>query len=96
MAMDSAQFVSKRGGLGYPGFLPVAEPVLMEPGRLMFEAIKSNDLEVRVIEALPWVLLRYFDLDWEWLIAEAIKHGLQNRLGFITTLARQVASEVEQ
>jgi len=52
-----------------------------------------RDLEPRLAEALPWVAWRYADLDWEWLVREAKLHDLQNRLGFIVVLARQVAEQ---
>ena len=50
-------------------------------------------MEVRVIEALPWLVVEYSDLDWEWLIREAKLRDVQNRLGFVVTLARQVAEK---
>jgi hypothetical protein len=43
------------------------------------------------VEALPWVLVRYPNLDWWWLLREAKADDLQNRLGFLVTLARQLA-----
>jgi hypothetical protein len=49
------------------------------------------ELEARVGEALPWVVWQYPDLDWTWLVAQAKLHDLQNRLGFVVGLAREVA-----
>jgi hypothetical protein len=53
----------------------------------------ATDVEVRVLEALPWLAVEYNNLDWEWLIREAKVRDVQNRLGFIVTLARQVAEK---
>ena len=55
-----------------------------------------RDLEPRLSEALPWVAWRYPDLDWEWLVRKAKLHDLQNRLGFVVALARQVAERKGQ
>ena len=46
-----------------------------------------------MLEALPWVAIKYHNLDWEWLIREAKVRDVQNRLGFVVTLARQVAEK---
>jgi hypothetical protein len=48
-------------------------------------------IDARVVEALPWVLLKYPDLDWAWLVREAKVDDLQNRLGFLVSVARQLA-----
>lgn len=39
------------------------------------------------------VSLAYFEthVDWNWLVLQAKQHDLQNRLGFVVTLARQLA-----
>jgi hypothetical protein len=37
-------------------------------------------------------LLKYPDLDWEWLISRAKLSNLQNRLGFLVALARETAA----
>jgi hypothetical protein len=37
------------------------------------------------------VLLKYPDLDWAWLLREAKVDDLQNRLGFLVSVARQLA-----
>ena len=50
-----------------------------------------DNLDVRLVEALPWILLRFPDLNWQWLVTSAKLHDLQNKLGFITTLARRIA-----
>lgn len=82
-------------GLGYPGFAHLrrmsgAESVL-NPAQLLLLALSQRRLDTRLAEALPWVMLRFPDLDWEWLVAEAKKADLQNRLGFLLSTARTTA-----
>ncbi len=47
-------------------------------------------LDARVAEALPWVAKKYAQPD-SWLVENARKFNLQNRLGFVVSLARRVA-----
>jgi hypothetical protein len=64
----------------------------MNPAALLGKALEMSDLETRLVEALPWVAWRHPDLDWTWLIARAKAGDLQNRLGFVVSLAREVAT----
>jgi hypothetical protein len=57
----------------------------------VLSALSSDCLESRASEALPWLLLTYSDLDWSNLINAAQEKRLQNKLGFVTCLARKVA-----
>jgi ABC-type phosphate transport system auxiliary subunit len=50
-----------------------------------------DGLEPRLVEALPWLLLHYEGLDSQRLVGAAKAQDLQNRLGFVVALARQVA-----
>jgi hypothetical protein len=75
--------------LGYPGFRQFRGGKSKNPALVLLAALAAPDLEVRVIEAPPWLAARYGDLDWTWLIREAKLRDLQNRLGFVVTLARQ-------
>ena len=43
-------------------------------------------------EALPWLVLAFPDLDWDWLVPRAKQRDLQNRLGYVVSLARGVAT----
>jgi len=40
---------------------------------------------------LPWLVLRYMPLDRGWLVPMAKVRDLQNRLGFVVALARELA-----
>jgi transcriptional regulator with XRE-family HTH domain len=82
--------------LGYPGYAYLRPHVAKKnPGEVLLTALAQNDLESRLVEALPWLPLRYWNMDFSWLVAHAKKFDLQNRLGFVVGLARQM-SETSQ
>lgn len=88
---DASALAAAVASLGYPGFHQLAGSPAHNPATVVLAAIGSSNIEIRVLEALPWLVLEYRNLNWEWLIGEAKLRDLQNRLGFIVTLARQVA-----
>src|SRR3989440_12238032 len=67
---DAAQLARQLSGLGYPGFAHL-RPRKTNPAAVVLEALLQKDLETRLAEALPWVLLSYPDLDWSWLVRRA-------------------------
>jgi transcriptional regulator with XRE-family HTH domain len=76
--------------LGYPGFAHLRRGAKrVNPAEFLLSALAQNNLEARVAEALPWVVLRYPDLPFDWLVREARVHNLQNRLGFVVTLEQR-------
>jgi hypothetical protein len=77
--------------LGYLRFLHLRGGRGNNPAVVLLAAVAASDVEIRVIEALPWLLVEYSDLDWDWLIRESKLRDVQNRLGFLVSLARQVA-----
>jgi hypothetical protein len=78
--------------LGYPGFAYRRKPgAKKNPAELLLRALSLDDLDPRLVEALPWLLLRFEDLDYETLAVWAKMRDLQNRLGFTVSLARMVA-----
>jgi len=83
--------VGDLAGLGYPGFAHVASPRKCNPAEVVIAALMQQDLDLRVVEALPWILLQYADLDWDWTVKRAKLNDLQNRLGYVTQLARRFA-----
>jgi hypothetical protein len=88
---DSESLAKALANLGYPGFRHLRGGQSQNPAVILLAAISRNDLEVRVIESLPWLVVEYHDLDWEWLTREAKLRDAQNRLGFVVTLGRRVA-----
>ena len=61
------------------------------PAEVLLAALRQKDLPVRVVEGLPWVVLHHPDLDWKWLVERAKVHNVQNRLGYVLTLALGMA-----
>jgi transcriptional regulator with XRE-family HTH domain len=92
-AWDSSSLAAGLASLGYPGFRQLTGVEHQNPATLLLAATAASDVEVRVVEALPWLAVEYDNLDWEWLIRETKLRDIQNRLGFIVTLARQVAQK---
>ena len=58
---------------------------------LLLSALGNDNLESRLVEALPWVVLKFPNLDWRWLTQAARMRDLQNRLGYVTSVARRLA-----
>jgi hypothetical protein len=78
--------------LGYPGYAYRKRPgSLSHPAEVLLSGLALDDLEPRLVEALPWLLLHYEGLEVDRLVANAKARNLQNRLGFVVALARQVA-----
>ncbi len=84
-------FKESLGELGYPGFAYLRPGAAMNPAELLFRALDQQNLDARVVEALPWLPFRFPDMNWGWLVAEAKLHDRQNRLGFVTVVAMELA-----
>jgi len=85
-------FEAQLARLSYPGYAYRKRPGPMRhPAEVLLAGLAFDDLEPRLVEALPWLLLRHEGLDVGRLVAEAKARDLQNRLGFMVALARQVA-----
>lgn len=80
----------KLAGLGYPGFEHVRSNAGANPAEVVLAAVVKRDLDARLVEALPWVLSAYPDLNWEWLRDRVKLQNAQNRLGYVVHLAEQV------
>ncbi len=75
--------------LGYPGFAHLRHASKkLNPAEFLLTALSQRNLETRVAEGLPWLVFRYPDMDFEWLVLQARCRNLQNRLGFCVTLAK--------
>ena len=88
---DAQTLAEELAALGYPGFSYIRSRRRRNPAEVLLAALSQRDLESRLAESLPWVLLHYPELDQDWLVEQARLHNLQNRLGFVVTLAREVA-----
>ena len=91
---DPDQLAADLAGLGYPGFAYLRKGRSKgNPGELLLTALAQDRLEARLFEALPWLVLKHWEMDTEWLVKEAKLHDLQNRLGFVVSLARNARSK---
>ena len=87
-------FAQELANLGYPGLAHYqnGEPS-WNPAQLLMLALAQNQLDRRLAEALPWLVFRYYQMDWQWVCREAKLQDLQNRLGFTLLLAKELAAQ---
>jgi hypothetical protein len=80
--------------LEYPGFVYLKKPgPRRNPAEVLLRALACDDLDPRLVEALPWLLLNFEGFDFRSLAEPAKLRDLQNRLGFVVSLAREVAEQ---
>ena len=87
---DPSRLARQLSGLGYPGFAHLRSEQT-NPAALMLQSLVQPDLEVRLTEALPWVLGTYPDLSWSWLMGQVKLKDVQNRLGFLVGMTKELA-----
>ena len=88
---DDQRLTELLAKLGYPGFSYLRTRTSgKHPFEFLLTALAQKSLDARVAEALPWVAVKYAQPDF-WLVENARKFNLQNRLGFVVSLARGVA-----
>jgi transcriptional regulator with XRE-family HTH domain len=88
--LDSDRLPGLLGALGYEPF-GYLRGRLLNPTAVLLSALRQKDLPSRVVEALPWLALRFPGLNWEWLVGRAKLHDVQNRLAYVVTLASELA-----
>jgi len=90
--VSNEEFAKALSALRYPGFAYLKARVRgKNPAEVLLEGLKQDSLESRLVEALPWLAMNYWDMDQGWLVRNAKLNDLQNRLGFVVTLAKQVS-----
>ncbi len=89
--INNQELVKSLAALNYPGYSHVKPSKLTNPVQVLFKALSSNNLEARLVEALPWLLFNFSDMQWQKLVDTVKLKDLQNRLGFLTSLARKLA-----
>ena len=95
--VDEQHLAESLARLGYPGFAYLRTHTLKKnPSEVLLMALTQESLAVRVAEALPWVALEYWQGASTWLVEQARKLNLQNRLGFVVSLARQISERNPQ
>lgn len=89
---DDGKLAAELAALGYPGLSHLKfRGRKKNPAELLLSALGKDNLDSRLVEALPWVVLKYPDLNWQWLSQAARVNDLQNRLGYVTSVARRLA-----
>lgn len=93
-AKDDKALASDLAALGYPGLSYLKPRRKRNPAEVMLSALMTKNLDSRLAEALPWLLLKHPDLNWDWLVRAAKINDLQNKLGFVTNVARRLAEKL--
>jgi transcriptional regulator with XRE-family HTH domain len=91
LSLNDEELKADLGALGYPGFSYLRGKPTRNPTQLLSYALNRADLDVRVVEALPWMASTFVNMDWDWLVGDAKQHDRQNRLGFVVTVAKKFA-----
>lgn len=92
--VDEDSLASDLAALGYPGLSHLRHRRKKNPAEVLLTAFSAKNLDSRLIEALPWVVLKFPNMDWEWLTGAAKINDLQNKLGFVTNVARRLAEKL--
>jgi transcriptional regulator with XRE-family HTH domain len=89
--VDDQRLTEMLARLEYPGFVYLTTKTHKKnPLEFLLTALSQQSLDARVAAALPWVALKFAKPD-SWLVENARKFNLQNRLGFVVTVAKRVA-----
>ena len=95
--VDANKLAHQLANLGYPGFAHLRSgSYKANPAMVILGALSQRNLETRLSEALPWVVGTYPNLRWDWLVQQAKLNDVQNRLGFVVDLAKQVAEKSQK
>ena len=90
--LDPRELTAQLASFAYPGFTHMKKASKpMNPAVLLAGALAHPDLDARLVEALPWVMSKFHDLDWDWLYAQCRLENQQNRLGYLVSLAMRLA-----
>ena len=95
ISVKNEELARDLGMLGYPKLAYLKSNRKKNPLEVLFLALKTGNLESRLVEALPWLVFTYPGIDWEKLYKLVKINDLQNRLGFVVCLARKLAVAVK-
>ena len=59
--------------LGYGGFAHLGRGRKLNPAEVLVRTLSARNVEARLVEALPWLLVSYPNLDWPWLVSAACR-----------------------
>lgn len=86
------QLTADLSALGYPGFSHYKPARRRKnPADVLLSALNADQRDARLMEAMPWLALEFYEMDWKTLTYAAKLHDLQNRLGFVTGVALEMA-----
>lgn len=91
---ENDTLASDLAALKYPGLSHLKSVRKKNPAEVLLSALSVENLDARLTEALPWILVKYADLDWQWLVSAAKVNDLQNKLGFLTSVASRFAEKL--
>jgi len=92
--LSSDQAAKALGALGYEPLAYLARGRRLNPAEVLVAVLRTDDVDARVVEALPWLLVRYSDLNWEWVVRSVKQDDGQNRLGFVLSLGKGLAESL--
>lgn len=97
-ALTDDQLAHDLADLGYTGFshLKRRRARRKNPADVLLSALNAPKRDARLVEALPWLVLNFPDMKWNEVSRAAMAYGLQNRLGYVTNVARRVAERKRQ
>ncbi len=84
------QLASDLADLGYLGFshLKRKRRRRKNPADVLLRALNASQRDARLVEALPWLVLHYPEMKWGDVARVAKTYDLQNRLGYVVSVAR--------
>ncbi len=89
--LPAARVARELASLGYEGYAYLRSVPRLNPAEVLLRALHHPALEARVVAGLVWLVVTYPDMEWSWVLTEARLRNLQNKVGFVLALARQVA-----
>jgi transcriptional regulator with XRE-family HTH domain len=81
------------GALGYRAFAAPEDKHPRNPAAVIIGVLKRRQVAPAVMAAIPWVLIRFPQINTTWLVEQARLNNLQNRLGFLADMAYELAEE---
>lgn len=84
---------SRLAGLGYPKFSHLKKVKKVNPAAVLMSALEEDELDSRMVEALPWLIFNFSDMDWTRVMNSAKLNDAQNRLGFLLSLAHDLSKQ---
>lgn len=76
------KFAKDLAALNYPANTYVKPSRAKNPDEIFLTALITDNLERRLVEALPWLLLKFSDMEWKTLVDAVKPRDMQNRLCF--------------